>query len=73
MSVTTTVAMAVVRRWLTRAPITLRLRQWISSGIRAKGMPKESTTWLMRGHRMKTGESYGSESGPVSITHRRDR
>jgi hypothetical protein len=30
-----------------RAPITFRLRQWINRGIRAKGMSKESATWLM--------------------------
>ena len=51
-SVTTTVAMVVVRRWLTRVPITLRLRQKISKGIRAKGMPKESTTWLRTSERL---------------------
>ena len=38
---TTTVATAVVRRWLTKVPITLRLRQKMRKEIRAKGMPKE--------------------------------
>src|SRR5215212_8132644 len=52
MSVTTTVATAVVTRWLTKAPITLRLRQKSKSGMRAKGMPKESTTWLITSERL---------------------
>ena len=41
---TTTETTAVVVRWLTSTPITLRLRQNIRSGMSAKGMPKESTT-----------------------------
>jgi hypothetical protein len=41
------VAMAVVARLLTSVPIKFRLRQWIRSGMSAKGMPQESTTWLM--------------------------
>ena len=34
-------------RGLVSVPISPRLRVKSTSGIRAKGMPKESTTWLM--------------------------
>ena len=37
---------------MVNAPITLRLRQKIKSGMSAKGMPKESTTWLMTSERL---------------------
>jgi hypothetical protein len=58
---------------LTRVPITLRLRQKISKGIKAKGMPKESTTWL-RAH-FKTSvrackvEEYGAGMAQTDPTY----
>ena len=52
MRATTTEATAVVSRWLTSVPIRFLLRQKMSSGTRANGMPNESTTWLMTSERL---------------------
>src|SRR5215217_2818984 len=52
MRATTTAATDVVSRWLTSVPITSLLRQKMSSGMSANGMPNERTTWLMTSERL---------------------
>lgn len=71
MRATTTEATAVVERRLTNAPIMLRLRQKIKSGMSAKGMPKESTTWLITNARLGLRPTAITSKAGAMVTKRR--
>src|SRR6266851_2769325 len=59
---TTAVETSVVGRWLTSVPISPRSRQKMTSGIKANGIPNDSTTWL------STSARVGSSPTPITIS-----
>ena len=67
MTAATAAAATVVVRLLTSAPMTSRRRVSRTSGIRANGIPKDSTTWEI------TSARVGSDAGRDDHERRRQR
>ena len=68
-TIATTTAAAVVERRLTSPPISARLRQNMTSGISANGIPNDSTTWL----RISAFEGLTPDRDDHERRHHRDR
>ena len=65
-------ARTVVTRRLTSVPINERSRQNQSSGMSAKGIPNESTTWLSTSAReASTPSAMMTSAGAIVIARRR--
>src|SRR6476469_7160963 len=66
-------AAIVVRRLLTRPPITRRLLVNSTSGTSAKGIPNESTTWLITSARVGSTPAIATASAGAAVIARRKK
>ena len=71
MSAATATAIAVVARRLTSMPITSRLLVKRTSGMRANGIPNDSTTWLITSVRDGSTPIPITTSAGIIVTTRR--